>query len=185
MMLVDSRRSSCQRLHARGGRRLAAGPRDARRGRALPRGTGAFRRCHCADVRDWRLSGSNRRDWRSMRFRISAARGLARDTICAIGSGGLIWAWGWMRRRCCARHRMRPILQHARYVLRSTTTDDLAAYLQGSRPPEIAWLSPASQHEEAWFLGLRLNAGIRLAALEQEFGSFDGRAGNQSGAAAG
>ena len=63
-------------------------------------------------------------------------------------------------------------LAHARYVLRSTTTDDLAAYLLGSRQPEIAWLSPARQHEEAWFLGLRLSAGIRLEALEQEFGSL-------------
>ena len=40
----------------------------------------------------------------------------------------------------------------------------------GSQPRESAWLSPASQHEEAWFLGLRLNAGVEVAALEQEFG---------------
>jgi len=61
-------------------------------------------------------------------------------------------------------------LAHARYVLRWTTTDDLAGYLSGSAEPEIAWLSPASQHEEAWFLGLRLNAGVEVAALEREFG---------------
>ena len=35
---------------------------------------------------------------------------------------------------------------------------------------ETAWLSPARQHEEAWFLGLRLNAGVEVAALEHEFG---------------
>jgi oxygen-independent coproporphyrinogen-3 oxidase len=57
------------------------------------------------------------------------------------------------------------------YVLRTTTTDDLEAYLDGREPAETAWLSPDSQHEEAWFLGLRLNAGVNLAALETEFGS--------------
>ena len=56
------------------------------------------------------------------------------------------------------------------YVLRATTTDDLAAYLGGPEPVETAWLSPERQHEEAWFLGLRLNAGVELAALEREFG---------------
>jgi oxygen-independent coproporphyrinogen-3 oxidase len=70
------------------------------------------------------------------------------------------------------------------YVLRSTTTEDLGSFLErpepgsprtGLRPwggeaVETAWLSPARQHEEAWFLGLRLNAGVEVAALEQEFG---------------
>jgi oxygen-independent coproporphyrinogen-3 oxidase len=58
-----------------------------------------------------------------------------------------------------------------RYVLRSTTTDDLAAFIGGSQPAETAWLSPARQQEEAWFLGLRLNAGVEVAALEREFGA--------------
>ncbi len=58
----------------------------------------------------------------------------------------------------------------SRYVLRTTTTDDLAAFLSGSELSETAWLSPASQHEEAWFLGLRLNEGVDVAALESEFG---------------
>jgi oxygen-independent coproporphyrinogen-3 oxidase len=56
------------------------------------------------------------------------------------------------------------------YVLRSTTTDDLKAFLAGREPVETAWLSPARQHEEAWFLGLRLNAGVEVAAMEREFG---------------
>lgn len=56
------------------------------------------------------------------------------------------------------------------YALRSKTTDDLKAYLNGSESPEIAWLSPDRQYEEAWFLGLRRNAGVDLAALEAEFG---------------
>lgn len=56
------------------------------------------------------------------------------------------------------------------YVLRCATTDDLKAYLEGTELPETAWLSPARQHEEAWFLGLRLNAGVEVPELEREFG---------------
>ena len=56
------------------------------------------------------------------------------------------------------------------YVLRATTTDDLHAFLEGSEPAETAWLSPERQHEEAWFLGLRLNRGVRISALRREFG---------------
>jgi oxygen-independent coproporphyrinogen-3 oxidase len=55
-------------------------------------------------------------------------------------------------------------------ALRWTTTDDLTAYLAGPQPVETAWHSPARQHEEAWFLGLRLNAGVEPAVLEREFG---------------
>ena len=56
------------------------------------------------------------------------------------------------------------------YVLRSTTTNGLKVFLAGREPAETAWLSPARQHEEAWFLGLRLNAGVEVAAVEREFG---------------
>jgi oxygen-independent coproporphyrinogen-3 oxidase len=55
-------------------------------------------------------------------------------------------------------------------VLRSTTTDDLKGYLAGAEPVETTWLTPAQQHEEAWFLGLRLNVGVEVAAVEREFG---------------
>jgi oxygen-independent coproporphyrinogen-3 oxidase len=55
-------------------------------------------------------------------------------------------------------------------VLRSKTTDDLKAYLDGSNSAETAWLSSDLQHEEAWFLGLRLNDGVKIAVLEEEFG---------------
>jgi oxygen-independent coproporphyrinogen-3 oxidase len=58
-----------------------------------------------------------------------------------------------------------------RYVLRSKTTDDLKEYLAGPQPVETAWLSPERQYEEAWFLGLRLNSGVKLAALKREFGA--------------
>ncbi len=57
------------------------------------------------------------------------------------------------------------------FVLRSTATDELKAYLEGAQPAETAWLSPQRQLEEAWFLGLRLNAGVSVAALEAEFGA--------------
>jgi len=56
-------------------------------------------------------------------------------------------------------------------VLRTTTTDDLKAYLSGPQPVETGWLSRGQQQEEAWFLGLRLNAGVEVAAVEREFGS--------------
>jgi len=55
-------------------------------------------------------------------------------------------------------------------VLRSTTTSDLGEFLAGTERVETAWLAPARQHEEAWFLGLRLNEGVDIDALEMEFG---------------
>jgi oxygen-independent coproporphyrinogen-3 oxidase len=55
-------------------------------------------------------------------------------------------------------------------LLRSKTTDELTEYLDAPRTVETAWLSPDQQFEEAWFLGLRLNAGVSLAALRSEFG---------------
>ena len=58
-----------------------------------------------------------------------------------------------------------------RYVLRTNTTDDLKEYLSGPQSVETAWLSPDRQHEEAWFLGLRMNAGVNLRAVEAEFGT--------------
>jgi len=56
-------------------------------------------------------------------------------------------------------------------VLRSTTTGELAEYLKRCEPMETAWITPERQHEEAWFLGLRLNAGVDTATLQREFGS--------------
>jgi oxygen-independent coproporphyrinogen III oxidase len=55
-------------------------------------------------------------------------------------------------------------------MLRAATTDDLKAYLAGPTAPETAWLSPERQHEEAWFLELRMNEGVDVAAMEHEFG---------------
>jgi oxygen-independent coproporphyrinogen-3 oxidase len=56
-------------------------------------------------------------------------------------------------------------------ILRSTTTDDLKKYLASSEPVETTWLTRKQQHEEAWFLGLRLNAGVDVAAVLHEFGA--------------
>ena len=55
-------------------------------------------------------------------------------------------------------------------LLRTTTSDDLKAYLSGPQPLESQWLGPERQHEEAWFLGLRMNAGVDVAVLERAFG---------------
>jgi|KBSSwiStaDraftv2_1062776.scaffolds.fasta_scaffold07654_5 oxygen-independent coproporphyrinogen III oxidase len=57
------------------------------------------------------------------------------------------------------------------HVLRFTTTDKLTAYTEGSEPPETSRLSPDRQHEEAWFLGLRLNKGVSISTLRHEFGN--------------
>jgi oxygen-independent coproporphyrinogen-3 oxidase len=62
-------------------------------------------------------------------------------------------------------------IREAGYILRSTTTDDLKSYLDASHPPETAWLSIERQHEEAWFLGLRLNWGVSVSVLRREFGN--------------
>ncbi len=56
-------------------------------------------------------------------------------------------------------------------ALRWKTTDDLKAYLAGDRSRETTFLSRSEQHEEAWFLGLRKNAGVSLPELENEFGA--------------
>jgi oxygen-independent coproporphyrinogen III oxidase len=56
------------------------------------------------------------------------------------------------------------------YVLRATTTDDLKEFLHCTGIAETAWLSLERQFEEAWFLGLRMNSGVELEALEREFG---------------
>jgi oxygen-independent coproporphyrinogen-3 oxidase len=61
-------------------------------------------------------------------------------------------------------------LKEASFVLRSTTTEDLQGYLKGPEASETSWLSAERQNEEAWFLGLRLNDGVDVAALELEFG---------------
>jgi oxygen-independent coproporphyrinogen III oxidase len=56
-------------------------------------------------------------------------------------------------------------------VLRATIGDDLRAYLNGDATRETSWLDWPQQLEEAWFLGLRRNAGVDVASLQKEFGA--------------
>jgi oxygen-independent coproporphyrinogen III oxidase len=60
--------------------------------------------------------------------------------------------------------------ENERLMLRASSTEDINEYLQGSQQPQMQWLDRRQQHEEAWFLGLRMNAGVSVAALEAEFG---------------
>lgn len=55
-------------------------------------------------------------------------------------------------------------------AVRFATTDDLEGYLQAPGWDERHILSQQEQLEEAWFLGLRLNAGVDLNEIEAEFG---------------
>jgi oxygen-independent coproporphyrinogen III oxidase len=54
-------------------------------------------------------------------------------------------------------------------ALRFGTTDDLDTYLSGPGWNEPHRLSQAEELEESWFLGLRLNEGVSLAALRKHF----------------
>ena len=165
-----------QRLHAGSGRGFAAGPRDAE-GRIAYRAGLVPSDDAIARMYERRLSGWRRQGCSSMRFRISRETGFeSRHNLRY-----------WERRPylglgldASSMLRCEPTLgANAKTrrgwgtldpVVRATTTDDLKAYLAGPETAEMAWLSPERQHEEAWFLGLRLNAGVDLAALEEEFG---------------
>lgn len=58
---------------------------------------------------------------------------------------------------------------HAGAALRFGTADDLSAWLEHSGWDEPRFLDREEEMEEAWFLGLRLNEGVSLASLRQEF----------------
>ncbi len=55
-------------------------------------------------------------------------------------------------------------------AVRFGNTDDLSTYLEGRSALEPVHLDRTAELEEAWFLGLRLNKGVSLAAIEQAFG---------------
>jgi len=57
-----------------------------------------------------------------------------------------------------------------RCMLRSATTSDMNAFLTSAAEHDITWEPLERQHEEAWFLGLRMNRGVELAEIENEFG---------------
>lgn len=54
-------------------------------------------------------------------------------------------------------------------AVRFAETDDFDAYLADRRAPVPRVLTREEELEEAWFLGLRMNEGVSLAALRQEF----------------
>jgi len=56
-------------------------------------------------------------------------------------------------------------------ALRFATTDELEPFLEAPGWATPQQLSHEEELEEAWFLGLRLNAGVELAALKDEFGA--------------
>jgi len=56
------------------------------------------------------------------------------------------------------------------YALRFATTDELEPFLDSAGWSEPQRLTRDEELEEAWFLGLRLNVGVSLAALRAEFG---------------
>jgi oxygen-independent coproporphyrinogen-3 oxidase len=63
------------------------------------------------------------------------------------------------------------MLRNARgEVVRFAATDDLQSYLSSPGWNDLHTLTRQEEMEEAWFLGLRLNAGVRLSRLEAEFG---------------
>jgi len=55
-------------------------------------------------------------------------------------------------------------------AIRFAATDDLQSYLSSPGWNEFHTLTRQEEMEEAWFLGLRLNAGVSLSRLEAEFG---------------
>ncbi|MGC2403118.1 MAG: radical SAM family heme chaperone HemW [Acidobacteriaceae bacterium] len=55
-------------------------------------------------------------------------------------------------------------------ALRFNTTDVLTEYLRGDPVRDLRRLSACEEMEEAWFLGLRLRAGVTWQALAREFG---------------
>jgi oxygen-independent coproporphyrinogen-3 oxidase len=55
-------------------------------------------------------------------------------------------------------------------ALRFCTTAVLGEYLCGDPAQDVRELRPSEQLEEAWFLGLRLRAGIAWQNLAGEFG---------------
>lgn len=56
--------------------------------------------------------------------------------------------------------------------VRFGNTDELPDYLIGGFTVEADCLDREAELEEAWFLGLRLNQGVSLATMREEFGSI-------------
>jgi oxygen-independent coproporphyrinogen-3 oxidase len=55
--------------------------------------------------------------------------------------------------------------------IRFAATDDLQSYLNAPGWDDLHLLVQREEVEEAWFLGLRLNAGVNMRLIEAEFGN--------------
>src|SRR5271170_1272743 len=55
--------------------------------------------------------------------------------------------------------------------IRFGATDDLQSYLDAPGWDDVHLLTQREEMEEAWFLGLRLNAGVNVRLIEAEFGN--------------
>lgn len=58
-------------------------------------------------------------------------------------------------------------------AIRVAATDDLTAFLEQGAQYERTTVDTTAALEEAWFLGLRRNAGVRLAEMKAEFGAAE------------
>ena len=152
-----------EHLYAGGGRGLAAGAaRSARAGQNIRRRwfrrTTRLRRCMWRRRSFWRL------------------RGLAQYEISnfARGGGESLHNLKYWRREpylglgLDAHSMLRDADGRA---LRFATTDELEPFLGAPGWGDPERLTREAELEEAWFLGLRLNAGVELAALREEFGA--------------
>ncbi len=69
------------------------------------------------------------------------------------------------------------MLEHSRQggdglvAIRVAATDDLTVYLEQGALYERTTVDAKAALEEAWFLGLRRNAGVELVAIKNEFGA--------------
>jgi oxygen-independent coproporphyrinogen-3 oxidase len=137
----------------------------------------AIERLEAAGLRQYEISNFNRRGFESRHnLRYWQRRpylGVGLDassmlrtpaTLCA---SGLVSGHDFSR---AADHAKSMGASAPAQVLRSTTTADLQTYLAGTGAIETERLTPAQQHEEAWFLGLRTNAGVDVVELRAEFG---------------
>lgn len=79
----------------------------------------------------------------------------------------------WLRQPCLGlgldAHSM--LHDHAGAPVRFSTAADLTTFLEGTSAWQVEPLGREDMAAEAWFLGLRRNAGIELAAIVREFGS--------------
>jgi oxygen-independent coproporphyrinogen-3 oxidase len=177
-MLEVDEDSRLGREMLRGGARYRAGlvPNEDTIARMYER---AIERLEAAGLRQYEISNFSRRGFESRHnLRYWQRRpylGVGLDASSMLRAPAMVCASRFLSGRDFSRANTGSHLSGAlapvdSLVLRATTTDDLQAYLAGTGAIETSWLTVALQHEEAWFLGLRTNEGVDVAALRREFG---------------